>query len=153
DSIETDGVTMFFGVPTTYIGLLSAALEPAQLQRVRYYFSAAAALPADVAERWQARYGRPIYEGYGLTETSPFATYNHEWSYRPGSQGTAIPLVDVRIVDENDEPLPAGQWGEICIQGPNVMLGYWNRQEATREALRGGWFHYGDVGYLDDAGY
>ncbi len=106
-----------------------------------------------MAERWQARYGRPIYEGYGLTETSPFATYNHEWVYRPGSQGTAIPLVDVRIVDENDEPLPAGQLGEICIQGPNVMLGYWNRQDATREALRGGWFHSGDVGYLDDAGY
>jgi long-chain acyl-CoA synthetase len=153
DSIEADGVTMFFGVPTIYIGLLSAAIEPARLRGVRYYFSAAAALPADVAERWQARYGYPIHEGYGLTETSPFATYNHEWGYRPGSQGTPIPLVDVRIVDENDEPLPAGRWGEICIQGPNVMLGYWNRPEETQEALRGGWFHSGDVGYLDDSGY
>jgi long-chain acyl-CoA synthetase len=153
DSIEADGVTMFFGVPTIYIGLLSAAIEPARLRGVRYYFSAAAALPADVAERWQARFGRPIHEGYGLTETSPFATYNHEWSYVPGSQGTPIPLVDVRIVDENDEPLPAGRWGEICIQGPNVMLGYWNREDETREALRGGWFHSGDIGYFDESGY
>jgi long-chain acyl-CoA synthetase len=152
-SVEADGVTMFFGVPTIYITLLNAGVDPARLANVRYFFSAAAALPVEVAEQWHSTYGRPIYEGYGLTETSPFATYNHEWSYRPGSQGTPIPLVDVRIVDSDDQPLPAGSWGEICIQGPNVMLGYWNRPEASAEALRGGWFHSGDVGYLDDAGY
>jgi len=152
-SIAADRVTMFFGVPTMYIALLNAGLEPAQLSTVRYYFSAAAALPTEVALRWLATTERPIHEGYGLTETSPFATYNHEWDCRPGSQGTPIPLVQLKIIDEDGLHLPAGAWGEICIQGPNVMLGYWNRPEDTTEAMRGGWFHSGDVGYLDDDGY
>jgi long-chain acyl-CoA synthetase len=152
-STQADRVTMFFAVPTIYISLLNAGVDPARLASVRYFFSAAAALPAEVAERWHAHFGRPIHEGYGLTETSPFATYNHEWSYRPGSQGTPIPLVDVCIVDEYDQPAQTGVWGEICIKGPNVMLGYWNRPDETAEVLRGGWFHSGDVGFLDEQGY
>jgi long-chain acyl-CoA synthetase len=152
-SIEADRVTMFFAVPTIYIGLLNANIDPAHFAGVRYYFSAAAALPAEVAAQWQARVGRAIHEGYGLTETSPYATYNHVWAHRPGSQGTPIPMVEIRIVDDDDQALPPGSWGEICIQGPNVMLGYWNRPADTAEALRGGWFHSGDVGYVDEDGY
>jgi long-chain acyl-CoA synthetase len=152
-SIQTDGVTMFFGVPTMYISMLNAGVSAAQLAGVRYYFSAAAALPKEVAQQWQTTIGRPIHEGYGLTETSPFATYNHEWDCRPGSQGTPIPLVQVKIVDENGSAVRPGLWVEICIDGPNVMLGYWNRPEDTADALRGGWFHTGDVGYFDEDGY
>src|SRR5205814_6992970 len=83
--VERQRVTMFYAVPTIYIGLLNGGVEPEQLQSVRYYFSAAATMPVEVAKRWQETFGRPIVEGYGLTETSPFASYNHVWQHRPGS--------------------------------------------------------------------
>jgi long-chain acyl-CoA synthetase len=110
-------------------------------------------MPVEIATRWKQAFGKPIFEGYGLSETSPFASYNHEWQHRPGSVGTAIANVELRIVDPLDTEVEHGTWGEICIKGPNVMLGYWNRPEETAEALRGGWFHSGDVGYMDDDGF
>jgi long-chain acyl-CoA synthetase len=153
DSIERDGVTMFFAVPTIYIGLLNAGVAPGRLASIRYYFSAAATMPVEVAARWQAAYGRAIHEGYGLTETSPFACYNHRRAYRPGSVGAPIEGVEMRVVDLQDREVPVGEWGEILIKGPNVMLGYWNRPAETAAALRGGWFHSGDLGYVDADGY
>jgi long-chain acyl-CoA synthetase len=153
ESIKRDGVTMFFAVPTIYIMLLDAGVDPEALSNIRYFFSAAATMPVEVAERWKEVFGKPIYEGYGLSETSPFASYNHEWHHRPGAVGTAIANVELRIVDLQDNEVDRGTWGEICIKGPNVMLGYWNRPEETAEALRGGWFHTGDVGYMDDDGF
>jgi long-chain acyl-CoA synthetase len=153
ESLTTDGVTMFFAVPTVYIALLDAGVEKDRLAGVRYFFSAAATLPVEVGFRWGDSYGRPIYEGYGLTETSPFASYNHEWHHRPGSVGTPIEMVEVKVVDAADRDAPPGTWGEIVIKGPNVMLGYWNRPDETAEALRGGWFHTGDIGYVDEDGY
>ncbi len=152
-SIERNGVTMFFAVPTVYITLLNAGIDPAPLSGVRYYFSAAATLPVEVAHRWQDRFGRPIHEGYGLTETAPFASYNHHWARRPGSVGTPLEMVEMRVVDADDRPVPPHTWGEILIKGPNVMLGYWKRPEETALALRGGWFHTGDIGYTDEDGY
>jgi long-chain acyl-CoA synthetase len=152
-SIERDGVTMFFGVPTIYIVLLNMGIDPGKLSGVRYYFSAAATMPVEVATRWQERFGRAIHEGYGLTETSPFACYNHEWAHRPGAVGTPLEMVEMRVVDADDRAVPPGTWGEITIKGPNVMLGYWNRPEESAVALRGGWFHTGDVGYQDADGY
>src|SRR5262249_38775967 len=151
--IRNDGVTMFFAVPTIYIGLLNANTPLEQFDSVRYWFSAAATMPVEIAERWKSVYGRPIFEGYGLTETSPFASYNHEWHHRPGSVGTPIEMVEVKVVDADDQPVTAGAWGEICIKGPNVMLGYWNRPEESEQALRGGWFHTGDIGYMDADGF
>ena len=153
DSIARDGVTMFFAVPTIYIMLLDSGTRPAALASVRYFFSAAATMPVEVAERWKNVFGKPIFEGYGLSETSPFASYNHPWHHKPGSVGTAIANVELRIVDTDDNEVERGTWGEICIKGPNVMLGYWNRTEETRDALRGGWFHSGDIGYMDEAGF
>ena len=152
-SIERDGVTMFFAVPTVYITLLNVGITPVRLSGVRYYFSAAATMPIEVAARWQDTFGRPIYEGYGLTESSPFASYNHEWAYRPGSVGTPLEMVEMTVADADDRAVPPGTWGEILIKGPNVMLGYWNRPEETAVALRGGWFHTGDIGYMDEDGY
>ncbi len=152
-SIVADEVTMFFAVPTVYINLLATAASPSALGGVRYWFSAAATLPVEVAQNWRQVHGVAIHEGYGLTETSPFATYNHEWRVVPGSVGTPIDMVEVKVVDPDDHEVPPGTWGEICIRGPNVMLGYWNRPEETAEALRGGWFHSGDIGYLDSDGY
>jgi long-chain acyl-CoA synthetase len=88
-----------------------------------------------------------------LTETSPFAAYNHELAHRPGSIGTPIENVEMKVVDPADATVADGTWGELCIRGPNVMLGYFNRPQETAEALRGGWFHTGDVGYRDADGF
>jgi long-chain acyl-CoA synthetase len=153
DSIERDRVTTFMAVPTIYITLLNAGIDPKRLASVGYYFSAAATMPQEIAQRWRDLTGLPIYEGYGLTETSPLASYNHIAEYRAGSVGTAIDQVEMRIVDADDQPVSTGGWGEICVRGPNIMLGYWNRPTETAEALRGGWFHTGDVGYMDQDGY
>jgi long-chain acyl-CoA synthetase len=152
-SVAKDGVTIFLAVPTVYIGLLGAAIPRERLAGVRLFFSAAATLPVDVAEQWRARFGQSIQEGYGLTETSPFASFNHEHEHRPGSVGTPIENVEMKIVDENGTPVPQGSWGEIVIRGPNVMLGYWNRPQETARALQGGWFRTGDIAYEDEAGY
>lgn len=152
-SIRQESVTLFFAVPAVYIGLLNAEVDLAVLASVRYYFSAAATLPIEVADRWRERTGHVIHEGYGLTETSPFASYNHQWEHRPGSVGTPIEMVEMRVVGSDDDDVAAGEWGEILIKGPNVMLGYWNRAEETDEALRGGWFHTGDIGYRDEDDY
>ena len=128
-------------------------MRPAALASVRLYKSSAATMPVEIARRWRDTYGQTVMEGYGLTETSPASTFNHEHEYRAGSVGTPIDLVDMRVVDEEDREVPPGTWGEVVFRGPNVMLGYWNRPEDTRTAMRGGWFHTGDVGYLDDDGY
>ena len=95
----------------------------------------------------------PISQGYGLTESSPFATYNHEHAHRPGSVGTPIENVEVRVVDEHDREVPDGTLGEIVIRGPNVMRGYLGKPEDTAAALRGGWLHSGDIGHRDGDGY
>ena len=151
--IERERVTMLFAVPTIYIGLLNGGLDPRQLESVRYYFSAAATMPVEVARRWQSIFGRPIVEGYGLTETSPFSSYNHIWKHRPGSVGTPIENVEIKVLDPEDREVETGTWGEICIKGPNIMLGYWNRPTETADAIREGWFHSGDIGYMDADGY
>jgi long-chain acyl-CoA synthetase len=152
-SIVHDGVTMFFGVPTTFILLLDKVF-PSEMTSVRYYFSAAALLPPAIEERWTSRFGAPIYQGYGLTETSPFASYNHLTRHRQGSIGTPIDGVEMKIVDVvmGGDAAP-GEKGEILVRGHNVMLGYWNRPQDTADAIRGGWFHTGDIGSVDDEGY
>lgn len=152
-AVASDGVTIFPAVPTVYIALLNADVPRERLAGVRYYFSAAATMPVEVAHRWREAYGSAVYEGYGLTETSPFASYNHEWSHRPGSVGTPLEMVEMQVFDPEDHEAAVGTWGEIVIKGPNVMLGYWNRPAESATALRGGWFHTGDIGYMDADGY
>lgn len=153
ETIRRERATMFFGVPATFI-LLHDRAERRDLEGLRYVFSAAAPLPVEIEKAWEAKFGLPIYQGYGLTETSPFASYNHESRRKPGSVGTPIDGVEMRVVDvETGEELPPGAPGEIVVRGPNVMLGYWRRPEETAEAMRGGWFHTGDVGRMDDEGY
>ncbi len=152
-SIVDDKVTMYFGVPTTFMPIYNV-VSPTKMSSVRYHFSAAAALPREIARKWQEKYQHPIYEGYGLTETSPFASYNHRLWHKLGSIGAPIENVEMRVVDlETGAEVPTGEPGEIVIRGPNVMLGYWNRPEATAEAIRNGWFHTGDIGRVDENGY
>jgi long-chain acyl-CoA synthetase len=153
DSIARGGVTMLCAVPANFVVLYEAATAQ-QLRGVRYYMSAAAPLPLELETRWQAKFGRPIHQGYGLTETSPFASYNHLTAHRPGSVGSPIDGVEMAVVDVvTGSFLPPGAIGEIVVKGPNVMLGYWNRPKATRKATRDGWFHTGDVGRASADGY
>ncbi len=152
-AIEDHEVTMLFAVPTMFSTLVDRA-TPGQFRSVRYFFSAAASLPMELERRWQEKFGRVITQGYGLTETSPFASYNHFQQYRFGSIGTPIENVEMRIVDpQSGRSAPPGEPGEIAIRGPNVMLGYWNRPVDTAKVVRNGWFHSGDIGTMDEDGY
>jgi len=152
-SIGRDRVTLFFAVPTIYINLLNMDLSAYDLSSIRYEFSAAATMPQEISARWTERFGRPVYEGYGLTECSPFACYNHDFDHRFGSVGTPVENVEIKIMDEEDNEVPPGTWGEICIKGPGVMQGYWKRPKETAAAMRSGWLHSGDTGTLDEDGY
>lgn len=153
DAIARERITMFFGVPTIFIGLLNTDLSRWDLSSIRYEMSAASTMPEEISRRWAERFGRRVYEGYGLTECSPFACYNDAVEHRFGSVGRAVAGFQVAIHDEQGAELPRGEWGEIVIRGPGVMAGYWNRPKETADALRGGWLHSGDIGRMDEDGY
>lgn len=148
--IRDYAVNQLYGVPMMF-HLLLESCSVQDLQSVNYCFSAAAPLPTLTSRQWLEKFGQPIYEGYGLTETSPFASYNHRNDYVLGSIGTPIDAVEMKIVHlESGEDCHPGELGEIVIKGPNVMLGYWNRAEETAQAIRDGWFHSGDIGRVDE---
>ncbi|PIE84019.1 MAG: long-chain fatty acid--CoA ligase [Bacteroidia bacterium] len=133
-------------------GLLFAKVRKAFGGRIQYIVGGGAYLDADI-QRFFMAVGLPIYQGYGLTETTPMTSCNIPGKVKFGSSGRPIPRVKVRIVNEACEDLPAGQKGEVLIQGANVMHGYWKNPKATSEAIRNGWLHTGDMGYLDAEGY
>jgi len=147
-------VTKFFAVPTIYVRLLALERLKEKLGSVRYCFSAAASMAADVVRRWKEQTGLAIYEGYGMTEAAPTVTYNHRYRHVIGSVGTEVPGVEIQIRDEHGNLLEQGHEGEICVRGPNIMKGYLDNPEGTREAFwKGEWFRSGDVGIFDDDGY
>jgi long-chain acyl-CoA synthetase len=147
--------TVFEGVPTMYVALLHAPdRDGYDLSALRMCISGGAALPVEVLRGFDDAFGVAVLEGYGLSETSPVASFNHPGRERkPGSIGTPIRGVAMRVVDNADQEMPQGEVGEIVIRGLNVMKGYWQRPEATAEALRDGWFHTGDMGRVDEDGY
>lgn len=152
--MKAERVTRWYAVPTIYILALGAGQEADEaFASVRFCFSAAATMPAEVARKWGERFGLKINEGYGLTESTPSAVYNHRHRHKQGSVGTPIENVEVQIWDEDHRPLPPGGVGEIVIKGPNVMLGYHNDPEATAQTIIDGWLRTGDVGSMDDEGY
>jgi long-chain acyl-CoA synthetase len=153
DSIEKYQITMFFGVPTVFIRLLNQDTSKYNFSSLRYYFSAAAPMPVEIAQMWRDKYQKVIHEGYGLTEASPCASYNHNFKYKFGSIGAPIANVQMQIVDPNGYQVSPGELGEIVIKGPNVMLGYWNRPQATQEVIKNGWLHSGDIGRMDEEGF
>jgi long-chain acyl-CoA synthetase len=111
------------------------------------------AMPVEVMRAFEAKFRVAILEGYGLSETSPVASFNvRDRPRNPGSIGYPVWGVEMCILDDNDGPLADGQPGEICIRGHNIMKGYWKRPDATKETLRGGWFHSGDIGIRDADG-
>lgn len=153
-------VTAFVAVPPIYAALVSRikgfrALVVRLLNPVKICISGAAALPVEVLHSFQRRFGIPLLEGYGLTETSPVVTLNPFHGQRkPGTVGIPIPQVQVRVVDEEEKPLGTGVVGEICVKGPNVMRGYHNKPEETKQSsTRDGWLKTGDMGFLDEENY
>lgn len=111
-------------------------------------------MPVEVMKGFEAKFGVAVREGYGLSETSPLACFNHfEKPSKPGWVGQPIFGVEIMCADENDKEVPRGERGEILIRGNNIMKGYYKRPEATAEAFRNGWFHTGDVGIMDEDGY
>lgn len=154
ESMREGRVTKFFAVPTIYVRLLTLDGLKEKLGSVRYCFSAAASMAAEVVHQWKERTGLPIYEGYGMTEAAPTVTYNHHYRHVIGSVGTEVPGVEMQIRDKYGNPVEQGQEGEICARGPNIMKGYLKNPEGTQKAFwKGGWLRTGDVGLIDDDGY
>ena len=154
-TMQRDGVTHFYGVPTMFGALLHhPERESFDTSALRTCITGGASMPVEVLRGFEDAFGAVVLEGYGLSETSPVACSNHpDRARKAGSIGTPIEGVEMQIVDENDEPVAQGEVGEIVIRGHNIMKGYWQRPEATAEAMRGGWFHSGDMARTDEDGY
>ena len=157
--MERDNVTVFAGVPTMYWAILNhPGAEKYDLQKIAdnmvMAVSGGSALPVEVLRAFGEKFTVKILEAYGLSETSPAATFSRpDRPAKPGSVGLPIWGVDIRVVDIDDEEVPTGEMGEVLIRGHNIMNGYYNRPEATAEVMRGGWFHSGDIGHIDEEGY
>jgi long-chain acyl-CoA synthetase len=153
--ITRDEVTLLHGVPTMFHALLNhPQRDRYDVSSVRLCCSGGSAMPVQVMRGFERAFGCLILEGYGLSETSPVASFNHvDRERKPGSIGTPIHGVEMKVVDPEDNDLPVGEVGEIVIRGHNVMKGYHNRPEATAEAMQGGWFHTGDLARVDEDGY
>ncbi len=153
--MERDHVTVFAGVPTMYFALLHHEPEREyDLSALQHCMSGGAPMPLEVMKAFEEKFGVAILEGYGLSETSPVASFNMASRPRvPGSIGYPVWGTEMRIVDDQDRPLPDGEPGEVCIRGHHIMKGYLKRPEETKEALRGGWFHSGDIGTRSPEGY
>lgn len=151
-------VTVFAGVPTMYMALLEAAKEQRERPPLRFCASGGSSIPVATIEKFEEVFGQEIWEGYGLSETSPVATFNQpEFGRKPGTVGCGIWGVDVAIanpdIEDRIELLPSGELGEIVIRGHNIFRGYLNNPEATRSAIVDGWFRSGDLGHIDDEGF
>ncbi len=156
ERIRRDRVTVLEAVPTMYSALLSVAdrFSGDATATLRTCVSGGAALPVAVLNEFEKTFDAVVLEGYGLSETSPVVTFNHpDAERRPGSIGTPIEGVQVRLVDAAGNEVAAGTAGEIQIKGPNVMKGYWNLPDATGEAIKDGWFSTGDIAVVDADGY
>jgi long-chain acyl-CoA synthetase len=151
---QANQITKFFSVPTVYARLLTIKGIKKKLGRVRYCFSAAATMAAEIVRQWKEQTGLTIYEGYGMTESASAVTYNHYYRHVIGSVGTPVPGVEVQIRDEQGNRVEQGGEGEICVRGRNIMKGYLHNPADTKAAFwEDGWFRSGDVGHVDGEGY
>ncbi|MFZ7126566.1 MAG: long-chain-fatty-acid--CoA ligase [Desulfobacterales bacterium] len=144
-------------VPTMFIGMLNhPKIEQTDMTCIRGCFSGSAPLPVEVINAFEKKTGAIIVEGFGLTESSPVTHVNpFHGNRKVGSIGLPIPDTEARIVDLEDgtREIPVGESGELVVRGPQVMKGYWNRPEATKETLRDGWLYTGDIAQMDEEGY
>ena len=153
--IGRDRVTVFEGVPTMYAGMLHAPERSgADLSTLRTCISGGSAMPVEVMRSFEEEFGCIVLEGYGLSETSPVASFNHpDRERRPGTIGTPVQGMELRLVDDDGKDVAEGEVGEIAIRGTGVMKGYWGRPEATAESVPDGWFRSGDLATRDGEGY
>ncbi len=153
--MERDRVSIFQGVPSMFGAILHVpGRERYDTSTLRVCASGGAAMPVELMRGFEQAFNCKVLEGYGLSETSPVASFNHpDRERKPGSIGTPIVGVEMRLVDDAGADVPPGEVGEIVVRGHNVMKGYWNRPEATAEVLRDGWLHTGDLARVDADGY
>jgi long-chain acyl-CoA synthetase len=158
-TFERERIAIWIGVPTMYWALLQHARAAgtdlsSMASSLKVCVSGGAPMPLEVLHGFEDAFKVRILEGYGLSETAPVLAFNqvHRPS-KPGTVGLPIFGVEIRCVDEADRPVPCGVRGEVVARGPNVMKGYYGRPAETAEALRGGWFHTGDIGVIDADGY
>ncbi len=154
-AIEKYRAHQMAGVPTMYVYLLHyPEADRFDTSSMLLWGSGAAPLPVEIVAPFEKRFGGRLLEGYGLTEASPVvSTHRYSGVHKLGSVGQAIPGVEVRILDDDDRPLPTGEAGEVCVRAPGVMLGYYRMPDESARALRNGWLHTGDVGRLDEDGF
>jgi len=157
EAIKRHKPTFFPGAPTLYISMLNhPEIKTCGLEHVRRFNSGSAPLPLEVIERFEKMSGAMLYEGYGLTEASPTTHSTPTLAKRKiGSIGLPFPSTECKIVDleTGERVVPVGEVGELCVRGPQVMKGYWNRPEETAIALRDGWLYTGDVARMDEDGF
>ena len=159
DVMQSEDITFFAGVPTMWWGLLGALTDDVDVDRIasnlRIGVSGGASLPVEIIKQVKERFHVQILEGYGLSETSPVATFSDpDRDPRPGSIGVPVWGIQLKLIDDEwNEITDAGEVGEIAIKGHNIMKGYYNRPEATAEVLRDGWFRSGDLARRDDEGF
>ena len=153
-AFENYKITWMSGVNTLFNGLTNEVwFTDSPPKHVKFSSAGGMALQAAVAQKWEAVTGKPVLQGYGLTETSPVLTFNPLGKTRDGSIGIPVPGTMIACLDEAGNQVPQGETGEIAAFGPQIMAGYWNKAEETKGALRDGWFLTGDIGVMDPDGY
>jgi long-chain acyl-CoA synthetase len=153
-AFENYPVTWMSGVNTLFNGLSHETwFLDTPPKRLKFASAGGMALQASVAERWEEITGKPLLQGYGLTETSPVLTFNPLGRTRPGSIGVPLPSTEIACLGDDGAPVPQGAPGEIAARGPQVMKGYWRRPDETAKVMRGDWFLTGDIGVMDADGY
>ncbi|MEU7060699.1 long-chain fatty acid--CoA ligase [Streptomyces sp. NPDC046197] len=153
EAIARDRATVFEGVPTMYAALLQHPAA-ADVSTLRTCVSGGAALPVEVLHGFERRFGCMVLEGFGMSETSPVVSFNHpDRPRKPGSVGTPIRDVQVRLLDAEGQDVAVGEVGELAVRGPNLMKGYWNLPAETAAAIPDGWLRSGDLARQDEDGY
>jgi len=153
-AFENYKITWMSGVNTLFNGLNNELwFRDSPPKYLKLASAGGMALQADVAKRWEAVTGKPVIQGYGLTETSPVLSFNPMGKTRDGSIGVPVPSTLMRCVDDNGHPVPQGERGEIAAKGPQIMAGYWNKPDETAKVMRDGWFLTGDIGVMSEDGF
>lgn len=153
-AFENYKITWMSGVNTLFNGLVNETwFLDTPPKHLKLASAGGMALQSSVAQRWEEVTGKPVLQGYGLTETAPVLSFNPLGQTRDGSIGVPVPSTDLRCVDDEGRPVPQGQRGEIAAKGPQVMAGYWKKPDETDKVLKDGWFLTGDIGVMDADGY